>query len=331
MERKLASIQIIEKLEPIPGADFIVKARVMGWDLVVKRDEFEEDSPCVFFEVDSVLPDGAEWAEFMRARKFRVRTVKFKGVLSQGLALPVSILPHGSHKTGDDVSEALGVKKYEIPLHRGGAKMGSASAPFPHFVPKTDEIRLQSCLGVLDELEGHPCYITTKCDGTSATFARDGDEFLACFRNFTKKEDETNIYHRMAAKYGLAEKLPQGVAIQGEICGPGIQKNRLMLTEPELFVFTVYDWLTRRRFDAANLVLFCEEYGLRTVPIDEIGAPFYYSLEQLLEMAKGKYEGTKNRREGIVVRPTTGIYSPTLQGPLSFKVLNNDFLLKDED
>lgn len=92
MERKLVSIQRVERVEPISNADQIVKARVMGWDVVVKKGELAAGDACVFFEIDSVLPDGAPWAEFMRPRGFRVRTVRSRGVLSQGLALPVAIL-----------------------------------------------------------------------------------------------------------------------------------------------------------------------------------------------------------------------------------------------
>ena len=86
MERKLVSIQRVDALEPIVGADNIVKARIMGWDVVVKKHELALGDPCVFFEIDSVLPEGKPWAEFMRPRGFRVKTARLRGVLSQGLA-----------------------------------------------------------------------------------------------------------------------------------------------------------------------------------------------------------------------------------------------------
>src|SRR5689334_6744244 len=138
MERKLVSIQRVDALEPIVGADNIVKARVMGWDVVVKKNAFTPGSPCVFFEIDSVLPDGAPWAEFMRPRGFRLKTVRLRGVLSQGLALPVSILGEGVPEIGTDVRERLGVVKFEAPVPIGAGVAG----PFPARVPKTDEIRL---------------------------------------------------------------------------------------------------------------------------------------------------------------------------------------------
>lgn len=96
-ERKLVTIQTVTDIQPIPGADNIDQARVMGWTVVVKKGEFQIGDPCIFFEIDSVLPDGPEWSEFMRPRGFRVKTVRLRGVLSQGLALPITILPR-SHR-----------------------------------------------------------------------------------------------------------------------------------------------------------------------------------------------------------------------------------------
>ncbi len=68
MERKLVSIQVIDSIAPIEGADNIVQARVMGWTVVVKKGEFAPGDRCVFFEIDSLLPDGQAWSEFMRPR-----------------------------------------------------------------------------------------------------------------------------------------------------------------------------------------------------------------------------------------------------------------------
>src|SRR6187402_3308439 len=171
MERKLVSIQVIEGIAPIEGADNIMQARVMGWTVVVKKGEFAPGDRCVFFEIDSVLPDGPAWSEFMRPRGFRVRTVKLRGVLSQGLALPVSILGGEVPAVGIDIRDRLGVVKYEPVLPDAREVLG----PFPGRVPKTDEIRLQSALGVLGEIAGRDFFVTTKCDGTSATYFRDGE------------------------------------------------------------------------------------------------------------------------------------------------------------
>ena len=334
MERKLVSIQRVDGVEPIVGADNIVKARVMGWDVVIKKGELAPGDPCVFFEIDSVLPDGPAWAEFMRPRGFRVKTARLRGVLSQGLALPVGILPAGAPvpAVGADVRDLLGVVKYEpaLPDHR------EVAGPFPGQVPKTDEIRLQSALGVLDELRGHDFVVTTKLDGTSATYLQplDGD-LVACSRNWALAPGSNPVW-RAAERYRLAATLPPGFAIQGELCGPAIQRNRLELAELDLFVFSVHDTRTGRFLDHRDTVAFCAEHRLQTVPVEhvvegEAAAAFEHTLERYLQLAQGLYPGTRNRKEGIVVRPLAETHSATLGGRLSFKVINNDFLLKDEE
>ena len=334
MERKLVSIQRVEAIEPIAGADNIVKARVMGWDVVVKKGELAAGDPCVFFEIDSVLPDGAPWAEFMRPRGFRLKTARLRGVLSQGLALPTSILPAGEvPPIGTDVRDRLGVVKYDPPVPFGGDIAG----PFPPRVPKTDEIRLQSALGLLDEIRGMDLAITTKIDGTSTTFFVDEDgAFTVCSRNWTLGSADSAPW-RIAAQYALPGAIPRGFAVQGELCGPGIQKNRLGLPAVDWLVFDAYDTRGGRHLDHGELVAFCAARGLRTVPVEAVvegdaARGFESTLPAWLARAAGLYPGTKNRKEGIVVRPLVGKRSDALAGSrLSFKVLNNDFLLKDED
>jgi RNA ligase (TIGR02306 family) len=336
MERKLVSIQSIDAIEPIAGADNIMQARVMGWTVVVKKGEFSVGDPCVFFEIDSVLPDGPAWSEFMRVRGFRVRTLKLRGALSQGLALPVSIADEALLRDGDlprevDLRERLGVTKFEPVLPDAREIAG----PFPTHVPRTDEIRLQSVLGVLDEIRGQDFYVSTKCDGTSATFVRDGEGFVAASRNWALARGPNHVW-RLVERYQLEDRLPVDFAIQGEVCGPGIQKNRLGLGEIELFVFNVYDLRAGAFLPLEAFRAFCAERGLHTVPIERVvsgdeAARFEHSLDGWLEAARGLYTGTKQRKEGIVVRPVTEQPSATLGGRLSFKVINNDFLLKVED
>lgn len=332
MERKLVSIRTVERVDPIEGADRICKARVMGWDVVVKKGELGPGDPCVFFEIDSVLPEGPAWSEFLRPRGFRVKTVRLRGVLSQGLALPVSILDGDVPPEGTDVRERLGVVKYEPVLPADGTVAG----PFPARVPKTDEIRLQSALGVLDELRGHDFVITTKLDGTSTTyFVDEGGELVVCSRNWALAKTESAQW-KIAERYRLAEVIPREVAVQGELVGPGIQKNRLGLTQVEWFVFGAYDVRAARHLDPIELRAFCDERGLRTVPYEQVvegdeARTFEHSLERWLGLAGGFYEGTSNRKEGVVVRPLRGRRSETLGGRLSFKVISNDFLLTEED
>lgn len=331
MERKLVTIQSIDALDPIVGADNIVRARVMGWNVVVKKGEFAVGDPCVFFEIDSVLPDGPSWSEFMRPRGFRVRTIKLRGVLSQGLALPVSIVEGEPLLREVELCERLGVTKFEPVL----PDTREIAGPFPERVPKTDEIRLQSVLGVLDEIRGQPFYVSTKCDGASVTYVRTDRGLTAASRNWALAPGANHVW-RLSEHYQLAARIPVDFAIQGEICGPGLQKNRLGLDTVDLFVFNVYDLRAATFLPFDEFRAFCADRSLRTVPIervvrDEEAAVFEHTLAVWLEAARGVYAGTSQRKEGIVVRPLVERFSATLGGRLSFKVINNDYLLKDED
>lgn len=362
-ERKLASVQKVIAVEPIEGADNIEKVKVLGWQCVVaKKDNFKVGDKVIYIEIDSFLPIQPEF-EFLRPSSyrlmadgkegFRLRTIKLRKTLSQGLVMPISILEGKmsflvtegdttarwtidkilSIDEGTDVTEILGITKFEvaIPVQLKGILAGK----FPSdIIPKTDEIRIQSEPGLIEELKGKEYYITVKVDGTSSTFYRHNDKFGVCGRNWEHKLESQNAYLDIAKKYDLQNKLNalgKNLAIQGEICGPGIQKNPLLLKELELFVFSIYDIDNKRYLDLMEFISIAGELGLQTVPFEEtVNQGFNYTIEQLLEKAKGKYKSGKNR-EGIVIRPIKEAYSEVLKGRLSFKVVNNDYLLKDEE
>lgn len=197
-DRKLASIQRIVAIEPIEGADRIVKATVLGWHCVTQKDNnFKVGDLVVYHEIDSLLPlDNPSYAWLEPNRKpdqthYRLRTKRFKKQIAQGLLLPlhavnvggVSLLPKGTpfyandsvdvkdyHKfveEGDDLTEWLGITKYEpeVPAQLRGISKGS----FPYFLVKTDETRIQSEPGVLTRRKGELMYATEKLDGSSFT------------------------------------------------------------------------------------------------------------------------------------------------------------------
>lgn len=343
MERKLASIQRVLAIEPILNADAIELARISGWQRVVKKGEFVVGDLGLYLEIDSVPPDieafrflwqrraaeGEVPEVLVRPANFRVRTMKLRGALSQGVLLSLGGFELGEAREGDDVTQLLGVEKYEPPIPLG---MGEFRAQFPAYLQKTDEMRVQSVPAVLDELHGLPYVATLKCDGTSATFCidpRDG-EFHACGRNFSIREGDS-LYWRVARKYDIEAVLRRAphLAVQGKICGPGIQKNRLGLNDLALFVFNVYDIGQTRYMNHADARQWLMASGLTPVDVVETGDEFSHSRESLLSLAEGKFPGTGNEREGIVVRPNSETFSPTLCGRLSFKAISNRFLLKE--
>lgn len=342
MERKLASVQVIDSIENIEHADKIVKAKIMGWDVIIRKGEFKPKDLCVFFEIDSILPD-VEWSKFMKSKKYRVKTYKIRGILSQGLALPINILGEntGPYEVGDDVTKFLGVTKHEN-SDRQLSEQRKTVGKFPTFIPKTDEIRIQSALGMLEELKEMDFYYSTKYDGSSGTFYNLNDKHYICSRNLIvdvsprgSVVDSTinNRYTRVSRKYNL-QYLPNNFAIQGEVCGPKIQGNKLKLKENDLFVFDVYDMSKNHYLNYNELLDFCEIWGLQTVEIERVvfqneNNYFDVSLDNFLLAAKGNYPNTDVIREGIVVRPLIERRSITLKHErFSFKVINNDYLMR---
>ncbi len=344
-ERKLACVRQVDEIRSIEGADAIEAAIVGGWQVVVKKGTFKPGDLGVFFEIDAVPPDQPEYRflwqksgeDTPRPRNFRIRTKKLRGCLSQGLLLPFSEVPTAIGSEGSDLTEFLGVTKYEPPEPGGpGFTRGRSAGNWPGFCPKTDEERIQNCKRVLEELRGKPYVMTLKLDGTSFTCGFDAEgKFHVCSRNLSVKKPEegepSNVYWDMAKKYNLERVCREhNVAIQGEICGPGIQGNKLGLKEHDLFVFTLF----RRdlgRLPYFSLKFFCEAYDLKPVPLVESGDSFDETLDSLLAKAEGKYEGTQNEREGLVVRSRDPLFSEVLRGNLSFKVISNRFLLKEKD
>jgi len=345
--RSLVTIQKVKNISPIADSDFLELAHIMGWQCVVKKGEFKEGDSGIYFEVDSFLPVDERY-EFLRAssfrdnvdngKGFRIKTMKMRGQLSQGLLLPLVKFPELQELTescpegyplgypeGLDVTEKLGVKKWYIPetANAGGSIMGDR----PFGIPASDEIRIQSALELLEQLKGKPYYITTKMDGTSGIVYFIDGKIGCCSRNKEIKDEADALYWLPVYKYGLKEKFAKygkNLVLTGEIIGPGIQKNKLRLAEIEWNVFDVKDWDANRYLPYDDAAALCEEFGIKTVPLEERGEAFDYSLDTLLEKAKGKYPSGLDK-EGIVVRDAK------FPKQISFKVLNNDFLLKEKD
>ena len=332
-DRKLATIKKIDSIHPIENADAIERAVIGGWNVVVKKEQFYPSDVCVYFEIDSLLPDWPQF-EFLkksswneRLQKYRLKTAKLRGVISQGLAIPVSEFPEiRAFTIGDDVTEILEVEKYEppIPTSLGGEVKGG----FPSFIPKTDEERAQN---VPDILKRHPdteFVITEKVDGTSSTFYFKNGEFGFCGRNWEFKPETKNTYSEIAKKYNLADKLKDyTVAIQGEILGPGIQSNKYKLSEHKFFAFHAYDYEKRSYLDHDDFVELCTNLGIETVPILGIAKLGSITIEDLLEMADGESKLHQTKREGIVIK-SRAEETDFETGRLSFKVISNKFLMK---
>lgn len=329
MNRKLASIVRIKDIQPIPNADAIEVATVKGWKVVVKKGDFKVGDLAVYFEIDSFLPIKPEF-EFLRKscyRKmgeeegFRLKTIKLRNQVSQGLIIPLDF----EAEEGDDVTEKLGVKKFDPPIPAELA--GVAKGNFPSFFNKTDEIRIQSLNE--EDFYGKKCYISQKCDGSSFSCYFNNGEFGVCSRNLELEESDSNTFWKMAKNLNLRQKLAnlgRNIALQGELVGEGINGNKDALKGHFVYFFTVFDIDKQERLPFAEMKSLLKELDLEMVPIleSDYTLPCKNLIEFMLDKAGGKsILNPQKDREGIVVRG--------MNNEFSFKAISNKYLLKHGD
>jgi RNA ligase (TIGR02306 family) len=338
MSRKLATIRTIKDIQPIPDADVIERIQIDGWWCVSKKGEFKIGDKCVYFEIDSLLPLVKQF-EFLASRGtkkmvcdgnevegYRLRTIKLRGQISQGLALPLSLFTEVDESM-DDVTELLNVLLYEPPIP--ACLYGMIHGNFPNFIPKTDEERVQNAQKLLDKYRGQSFTVTEKLDGTSSTYFNYEGRFGVCGRNWEYKDTENNTYWEIAHKYDLMNLIPEGYAVQGEIVGEGIQKNKLKIKGHELRIFYVWD-IKNKKYVNSNVIF--ELWGMPKmkdvpqVPLLNVNFTLNHTIDELLSMAEGKSKLCETtEREGIVFVLNNSGYK------VSFKAISNKFLANEKD
>lgn len=364
--RKLASIQQVTNIRPIEGKDRIVQCNVLGWNLIIKKDEFDEGDKCVYCEIDSILPEKPEF-EFLRKNKFRIRTMKLSGVRSEGICFPLTMLParEKPYEIGEDVTDLMGITKWEpqedeewwkdlkeaprkktfwekLPLMRFRwyrqlfGKSKKAKRGWPEQIPVTDETRIQSCPWVLED-KTTKWVASEKLDGTSASYLLlrhrhrirpDTFEFIVCSRNLRLTRDNSH-YWQVADKYNIETILRRlikdddWIAVQGEILGPKIQKNKYKFTDYRFYVFNLLQpnigTSSYRRSDSVSASFMLRNAGLEFVPIVDVGITLPDTVDEVLAMAHGHSRLGDTLREGIVFRSS--------DGTKSFKAVDPEFLI----
>lgn len=332
--RKLVTIRKITDLQPIKKADRIEIAIVDGWKVVVNKGIHQIGELVVYCEIDSLLPIREEF-EFLRKSSykkmangvegFRLKTIRLRGVYSQGLVLPTSILSDQNVKEGDDVTEALGVVKYDPPIPPELA--GVAKGQFPSFIKKTDEERIQNFADEYDEMRKFTYFASEKLDGTSCTMFFK-EYFGICSRNLELLESDSTQW-RLARESGLADKLislGRNIALQGEIIGEGIQKNKYKLKGQEFRLFNIFDIDKYEYLPKSEVLELAEYFGLKIVPTVYRNFELPLTIDELLKIAEGKSVlNTLTEREGLVWVAND---SPTR---ISFKTISNKFILKHDE
>jgi RNA ligase (TIGR02306 family) len=354
IQRKLASVRRVKAIRPIPDADMIEVVTVDGWDVVSQKAVGHKVGDLVcYFEIDSFLPVREEF-EFLRkgcyrsieglGEGFRLRTIKLRGQVSQGLIIPLRELDienKDSLKEYDDLTEVLGVIKFDPPIPT--QLQGEVKGNYPGFIPKTDQERIQNVyyqahLGQMYEA-------SLKLDGSSMT-VYGVDPFMSeittgvCSRNMDYKinaVNESNSFVRIYHRYDLAKKMKEAIeffgfdmAVQGELMGPGIQGNREKLSEHEFFVYSVFNINTQKYLLPSERRRVVAFLGLKHVPIIEIINLQGFSIDDMLGWVANV---TKEPIDGIQWNKIPeGVVFKSVETPENtFKVINNTFLLKCEE
>lgn len=374
MERKLATIAKIEEIREHPNADALELAKIRGWQVVVKKGEFWDGDLCVYCEVDSLMPERSEF-EFLAPRKYRIKTTKLRGQISQGIAFPIEVLEsvgklqsvlsdpnwdtllllnkpleNGDEAIpivpGQDVTEALGVIKYDPPIP--ASLGGTAKGRFPSHSIKTDEERIQNLTEIFEYYRTNYAWVATeKLDGSSVTFSIYDDEFIVCSRNLNLKEhpeNEKNSFWKFARENDIEGKMRafmekndlKALTLQGELVGEGIQKNKYRLKGQTVYFFRVFDPIEYKFFSVVDSYFFItKSMDLNFVPIIEDDMTLPDTVDKLIEYADGRSALYDTAREGVVFVADSKIYPDAkdlddYQGRLSFKVISNKFILKHD-
>ena len=341
--RKMATVRQVDAVNPIPDADAIEVATVGGWRVVIKKGEFVPGDLAVYCEIDSWIPNdlapflskGSEPRVYNGVVGERLRTVKLRGQVSQGLLLPHDIVwdknmfDFNRFDEGDDVSELLNIQKWEAPIPAQLA--GEVRGMFPGFIPKTDQERIQNLTAEFADWSERKLHweVTEKLDGSSMTVYVFDDDEGVCSRNLNLRETEGNSLWTVARRNDLIGKIRstgQNLAFQGELIGEGIQGNPYKIRGQEFYLFDIYDidagrYLTplERQALAARLRVLCvPTVAAHANPYDTLGI---VDIAQMLKFAEGKSVlMNTTEREGLVFK--------CHEEAVSFKAISNKFLLK---
>ncbi|KAM0265089.1 hypothetical protein ACHAPA_007949 [Fusarium lateritium] len=367
MPRKLVTVRQVSAITPIQGADRIVKATVDGWTCVVAVNAFKPGDRGVYFEIDSLLPGSDPRFAFLAPKTtgldgstcpsdIRIRTTKIRGVVSQGLLMPLTNFPEILAKL-DDVSpheledvgfeDILNVRKFErpaVPLSQDAAS-GTALPDFPAFIPRTDQERVQNLPDIFSTQGSEVFQESAKMDGSSMTVfylnnsspyhetlpdeIRDV-EVGVCSRNRILTENHPrspSLFYATVRVLKLHEtlaKIGRNIAIQGELCGSSIQSNfeGFPSGTHNFFLFAVYD-IDEQRYLPPREVheIWMPRLGVKHVPVYGYRPlnEIGSTVDDLVKRADGK--GINGRkRDGIVLKREDAVFS--------FKVISNSYLLK---
>ena len=334
--RKLVEVIKIDEVIKHPNADSLDICKIGGWNVITRINEYKAGDIALYAQIDSWIPSTI--APFLsrdhEPRIYndvpgeRLKTIKLRGEVSQGLLLSPSLLST-DYNLGDDVSDLLGIQKWE-PIETFGCE--EQRSTFPSWARKTDQERIQSCFNTIKELLANGLSddwtVEEKLEGSSMSVGSFDNDPVICSRNMSLKLDCKSKYVETAKSYNIIEKLNSNIMISGELCGPGIQGNIYNLSRPSWFIFDILDADKQSivSYETREEIIKSFDLKLHQTPVIKENFKIQdMTCQELLEMAKGKsLLNYKQDREGLVFKNNA---NPNI----SFKAINNDYLLKQKD
>ena len=313
------------ELKPHPNADSLSLAypNETDWQCCCRTEDFANEVLALYIPIDTLIPTAlaAEWGlpNAKDGKDFRLKTIKLRGQLSQGILVP----NRGRFAEGDDVAESLGLTKYEAPER--GSQGANCSIPQPEGFDKyTDIENIKNFKHSL--IDGEEVVITEKLHGSNARAGWVDGVFYVGSRRMTLELESANQWTLIASKYDLEHKLRgyNGYVVYGEVYGNGVQKLAYGQSEKCFAAFDV--WNGTRYLDAADFFAFCSNLCIPHVPIIYRGE---YKPE-LLELRTGQSTLAPHVREGIVIKPAVERWDYNM-GRVVVKSINEKYLLGDFD
>lgn len=353
--RKLVHIEIIDKVAPIFNADAIEVVTILGWEVVTKKGEYQVGDKVAYCEIDSWLPhelapflSKGEPREYEGVKGERLRTVKLRGQVSQGLVLPLSAAQK-EMDVGTDLTEVLGVIKWERPEspEERARLAGNSAGAFPSQIPKTDQERIQNVFrSIENKIKSGELidewFVQEKLEGSSMQVGNIEGHNVVLSRNVNLKLDQVgNAFVDAANAYGMldyltelreAGELPNVFSIQGELIGTGIQGNIYKLEGHQWRVFDI--WNGVRYLSVPEIIEFVKKANedgkapMDMVPMQPAVISNLFgegsSVKSILEMAEIKSNLLETQdAEGLVFK---NFHNPNV----TFKAISNRYLLKEK-
>lgn len=352
-------------IEPHPNADKIELARVGDYRAIVAKGQFKTGDLGVYIQEGSVVP---EWVlvkmnlvgKLAGKSHNRVKAIKLRGILSQGLVYPVETIagiPYieipmpGTDDfykyaiIDEDVAAELGITKYEppIPVHMAGEVFNAHGytlsydieniKKFPDVITAGEDVIVTeklhgtwTCFGYHPDVE-IPIVTSKGLSGQGLAFKDSLNNidnlYMRALRATTNVAGKT-VLDRVREQVGSDTP----VYLLGETYGKGVQDLHYGLSKPAFRAFDIYVGSPGhgRYLCGRDFLSICKYANVETVPVLYDG-PF--NKELVAELTDGKDNITGSHiREGVVIRPSLMDRYDNVLGRVILKSVSEYYLLR---